>query len=108
MALARITLGRSPPANVPWHRFSLGRQGWRRCGAASADDHYGFTQHNHVDYARDEPAGCDPSYPTVCIPPPPPGLDSDRIPYRRFSPLLPDPHMGDALELGVLSRPASG
>ena len=28
--------------------------------------------------------GCDPSYPTVCIPPAPPDLDCGDIPYRRF------------------------
>ena len=35
---------------------------------------------------------CDPSYPTVCIPPPPPDLDCPDIPYRRFQVLPPDPH----------------
>src|SRR5437879_6592008 len=28
--------------------------------------------------------GCDPAYPTVCIPPPPPDLDCKDIPFRRF------------------------
>lgn len=42
------------------------------------------------------PAGnCDPSYPTVCIPPPPPDLDCGDIPYRRFQVLPPDPHNFD-------------
>ena len=35
---------------------------------------------------------CDPSYPTVCIPPPPPDLDCPDIPYRRFQVLPPEPH----------------
>jgi hypothetical protein len=35
---------------------------------------------------------CDPSYPTVCIPPPPPDLDCPDILYRRFQVLPPDPH----------------
>ena len=39
--------------------------------------------------------GCDPSYPTVCIPPPPPDLDCGDIPYRRFQVLPPDPHNFD-------------
>ncbi|TMB56365.1 MAG: thermonuclease family protein [Chloroflexi bacterium] len=39
--------------------------------------------------------GCDPSYPTVCIPPPPPDLDCADIPYRRFEVLPPDPHRFD-------------
>lgn len=38
---------------------------------------------------------CDPSYPTVCIPPPPPDLDCGDIPYRRFQVLPPDPHNFD-------------
>ena len=36
--------------------------------------------------------GCDPSYPTVCIPPPPPDLDCDDIPHERFRVRPPDPH----------------
>lgn len=39
---------------------------------------------------------CDPSYPDVCIPPPPPDLDCKDIPYRRFKVLPPDPHHFDA------------
>jgi endonuclease YncB( thermonuclease family) len=38
---------------------------------------------------------CDPSYPTVCIPPPPPDLDCGDIPFRRFTVLPPDPHRFD-------------
>ena len=37
-------------------------------------------------------ANCDPSYPTVCIPPPPPDLDCGDITFRRFTVLPPDPH----------------
>jgi micrococcal nuclease len=39
--------------------------------------------------------GCDPAYPTVCIPPPPPDLDCADIPYRRFTVVPPDPHNFD-------------
>jgi endonuclease YncB( thermonuclease family) len=35
---------------------------------------------------------CDPSYPTVCIPPPPPDLDCKDVPYHNFKVLPPDPH----------------
>jgi len=35
---------------------------------------------------------CDPAYPTVCIPPPPPDLDCKDIPHKRFKVLPPDPH----------------
>jgi micrococcal nuclease len=38
---------------------------------------------------------CDPSYPTVCIPPPPPDLDCSDVPYRDFKVVPPDPHRFD-------------
>jgi len=38
---------------------------------------------------------CDPSYPTVCIPPAPPDLDCGDITFRRFQVLPPDPHNFD-------------
>lgn len=44
---------------------------------------------------------CDPSYPTVCIPPPPPDLDCKDIPYRRFGVLPPDPHRFDSDKDGI-------
>ena len=49
------------------------------------------------------PSGsCDPSYPTVCIPPYPPDLDCGQIPYKRFAVRPPDPHRfdGDADGIG--------
>ncbi|PZN06285.1 thermonuclease family protein [Thermaerobacter composti] len=39
--------------------------------------------------------GCDPAYPDVCIPSPPPDLDCGDIPYRDFRVLPPDPHRLD-------------
>lgn len=44
---------------------------------------------------------CDPSYPDVCIPPPPPDLDCGDIPYRRFRVLPPDPHRFDGDRDGI-------
>lgn len=44
---------------------------------------------------------CDPSYPTVCIPPPPPDLDCKDVPYKRFQVLSPDPHNFDADHDGI-------
>ena len=38
---------------------------------------------------------CDPSYPTVCIPPPPPDLDCGEISHRRFQVIGSDPHRFD-------------
>ena len=40
--------------------------------------------------------GCDPAYPTVCIPSPPPDLNCKDIRFRRFTVLPPDPHHFDA------------
>lgn len=49
-----------------------------------------------------QPAGnCDPSYPTVCIPPPPPDLDCGEIRYRRFTVVGNDPHRFDGDNDGV-------
>ncbi|WP_338133781.1 thermonuclease family protein [Thermus scotoductus] len=45
--------------------------------------------------------GCDPAYPTVCLPPPPPDLDCKDIPYRGFGVLPPDPHRFDRNRDGV-------
>jgi micrococcal nuclease len=38
---------------------------------------------------------CDPSYPAVCIPSPPPDLDCANITFRRFAVKPPDPHRFD-------------
>ena len=46
-------------------------------------------------------AGCDPAYPTVCIPPPPPDLDCGEITYRNFAVLAPDPHRFDGDHDGI-------
>jgi micrococcal nuclease len=46
--------------------------------------------------ARPRGGNCDPSYPDVCIPPPPPDLDcADVAPRCRFRVLPPDPHNFD-------------
>ena len=44
---------------------------------------------------------CDPSYPDVCIPAPPPDLDCPDVPHRRFRVLPPDPHRFDGDRDGV-------
>jgi len=44
---------------------------------------------------------CEPAYPTVCIPPPPPDLDCAEIPYRNFRVLPPDPHNFDGDHNGI-------
>jgi hypothetical protein len=45
--------------------------------------------------------GCDPSYPGVCIPPPPPDLDCDQVPFTNFAVRPPDPHGFDGDGDGV-------
>jgi micrococcal nuclease len=51
------------------------------------------------------PSNCDPSYPDVCIPSPPPDLDCGEIPYRRFRVIYtvpnPDPHRFDRDHDGI-------
>jgi hypothetical protein len=50
-------------------------------------------------------ANCAPSYPDVCIPPPPPDLDCGQIPYRNFRVIYnvpdPDPHGFDRDHDGI-------
>lgn len=46
-------------------------------------------------------SNCDPSYPDICLPPPPPDLDCRDIPYRRFRVLPPDSHRLDADRDGI-------
>jgi micrococcal nuclease len=52
-----------------------------------------------VPRPTDTPGGsggnCDPAYPDVCIPSPPPDLDCGDIPFKRFRVLPPDPHNFD-------------
>ncbi len=56
-------------------------------------------------------SNCDPAYPTVCIPPPPPDLDCKDISYRSFpvrrrsDPNQPDPHRFDGDNDGIGCEP---
>ncbi len=52
-------------------------------------------------FATVRAGNCSPSYPDVCIPPPPPDLDCKDIRYRRFRVLPPDPHHFDADHDGI-------
>jgi PKD repeat protein len=49
----------------------------------------------------EEETECDPSYPDVCIPPPPPNLTCDDISARDFEVLPPDPHGLDTDSDGI-------
>jgi hypothetical protein len=44
---------------------------------------------------------CHPSYPGVCIPPPPPDLDCGEIPFRNFRVAGSDPHGFDGDNDGI-------
>lgn len=67
--------------------------------AASAEDWRAFVP---FVAGGSRPAGeCDPAYPTICLPPPPPDLDCPEIPYNDFVVLPPDPHRLDADEDGI-------
>ena len=48
-----------------------------------------------------EPHRCDPAYPGVCIPSPPPDLDCADISYRHFHVLAPDPQNFDGDHNGI-------
>jgi hypothetical protein len=47
------------------------------------------------------PSNCDPSYPTVCIPSPPPDLNCGDVPFTDFVVLQPDPHNFDGNKDGI-------
>ena len=51
--------------------------------------------------SRPRGAECDPSYPTVCLPSPPPDLDCPQIPYTDFVVVQPDPHGLDRDKDGI-------
>ncbi|WP_199305723.1 hypothetical protein [Pseudanabaena sp. FACHB-2040] len=46
-------------------------------------------------------AACDPSYPGVCIPSPPPDLDCGDISHRNFRVVGSDPHRFDGDKDGI-------
>lgn len=54
-----------------------------------------------TESSKENENNCDPSYPTVCIPPPPPDLDCGDIPDRNFKVLQPDPHRFDGDKDGI-------
>ena len=48
-----------------------------------------------VEQPSASPGDCDPAYPDVCIPPPPPDLQCADVSFRNFRVLPPDPHNFD-------------
>jgi hypothetical protein len=51
------------------------------------------------------PEGCDPSYPDICVKPPPPDLDCKDIPQKGFAVRQPDPHRLDQDRNGIGCEP---
>jgi micrococcal nuclease len=81
-------LGRGRPQNV-----------WRGCTPTAAP----LPPPSTPPPPASPPAGnCDASYPTVCIPPPPPDLDCADVPHTGFAVRGADPHRfdGDGDRLG--------
>jgi micrococcal nuclease len=73
-----------------------GRGLWGACDTVW--DPYGPATTHHKGSASGAGTGrggCDPSYPTVCIPPPPPDLDCKDVPYTNFVVRPPDAHRFD-------------
>ena len=63
-------------------------------------------KHNHPEQQGGGGGGggggnCDPSYPSVCIPPPPPDLDCGQIPFTNFTVVGTDPHGFDGDNDGI-------
>ena len=56
---------------------------------------YGPARASHKGPRRPPSRRCDSSYPTVCIPSPPPDLDCADVRYRNFVVRPPDPHRFD-------------
>ena len=60
-----------------------------------------FPLPTYLPLVLNNPINCDPSYPDICIPPPPPQLDCSDIPYKDFKVLPPDPHNLDSDGNGI-------
>ena len=78
---------------------------FRRLAAYRRAEHVGRKRADSIwrgcNTATTPSSRCDPSYPGVCIPPPPPDLDCADIPYRNFRVLPPDPHHFDGDHDGI-------
>jgi micrococcal nuclease len=79
------------------HAAKSARRGlWKACPGTVLDPYGPVQTGQSGPPAASRGAGtCDPSYPTVCIAPPPPDLDCADVPYRRFRVVPPDPHRFD-------------
>ena len=82
-----------------WGAAVAGSAGSSRSGRSSGSpgSSSGAAGRSLQSASRSSPGGkkCDPAYPGVCIPPPPPDLDCGDIPHRNIRVLPPDPHRLD-------------
>ena len=75
-------------------RAKAARRGlWGACPGTRLDPEAGVE--TSARPARASSGRCDPSYPGVCIPPPPPDLDCADVPYTDFRVVGRDPHHFD-------------
>jgi endonuclease YncB( thermonuclease family) len=74
----------------PFQRLAAYRQA-ERAGRTRVDGIW----HACASSAPPPSGRCDPSYPDVCIPPPPPDLDCADVPYMNFRVVGADPHRFD-------------
>ena len=68
---------------------------------AATETQQNSTQSGQQSTTVESKENCDPSYPDVCIPPPPPDLDCKDISYKKFRVLPPDPHRFDGNKNGI-------
>jgi hypothetical protein len=64
-------------------------------------DDVSFSSGSPQPTATTPPQNCHSSYPTICIPPPPPDLNCPDIPYRNFQVVGSDPHNFDTDDDGI-------
>ena len=81
--------------------MDVGRGLWSLEGASDVEVSIGGLETNAPAGDQETVGGCDPAYPTVCIPPPPPDLNCGDIQFRGFQVLPPDPHRFDGDKDGV-------
>lgn len=74
---------------------------WGACPRAVWDPYGPATTGQSGPPAAHAASGCDPSYPGVCIPPPPPDLDCHDVPFTHFRVVGPDPHRFDGDHDGI-------
>jgi len=73
----------------------------RFCSESEFSNEEWAKSHCFPTKSNETETNCHSSYPTVCIPYPPPDLDCSDISYRNFQVLSPDPHRFDVDKDGI-------